>query len=79
MKKDQYVEGLNMVQFKNLPEISHYNSNYYVGFGKDLLYAQSNDDNITEWWIIIGGDKQYLGESYTSEGDILHRHDQPLT
>jgi hypothetical protein len=79
MIMERYVIGLEMGQFKHLPEISHYNSNYYVGFGKDLLYGKSDDDNTTEWWIIDKGEPIYLGESYCTENNLLHIYDRQQT
>lgn len=64
-----------MNQFKHIPEISCYNNNYYIGNDKDLLFGKSDDDNTTEWWLIEGDYKHYLGESYCSEGDKLYRYE----
>jgi hypothetical protein len=50
-----------------------------VGFEKDLLFGKSDDDNTTEWWLISSGNFHYLGESYTSENDLLHLFDKPCT
>lgn len=72
--QERYYEGLNMEQFAHLPQISRYNLNYYVGFDKDLLYAKSDDDDTTTWYLIKGCDSSILlGESYMSEGDKLHK------
>lgn len=79
MNKLKYTEGLQMEQFKIINEISYYNYNYHVGFDKDLLFAKSDDDNTTEWWLILNGDCHYLGESYCSDNDILHLFDNPRT
>jgi len=78
MNKKQYKDGLQMGQFKRIEEISSYNYNYYVGFENDLLFAKSDDDNTTEWWLISSGSFYYLGESYTTEDEILHLFDKPL-
>jgi len=80
MKKDKYINGLEMEQFKHLPEISHYNYNYYVGFENDLLFGKSDDDNTTEWWLIVGDyEPIYLGESYCNENELLHVYDSQQT
>jgi hypothetical protein len=79
MNKLKYTEGLQMEQFKVIKEISHYNHNYYVGFEKDLLFAKSDDDDTTEWWLISNGNFHYLGESYCSDNDLLHLFDKPCT
>lgn len=70
MKK--YIQGMNMKNLKHIPEISHYNYNYYVGIDKDLLLAVSDDDNITEWFLSQHERFDKIGESYTSEGEKLH-------
>ena len=74
MSKEKYTEGLKMNQFKRIEEISHYNYNYYVGFEKDLLFAKSDDDCTTDWWLILSGQSHYLGESYSSENELLHSY-----
>ncbi len=76
---EKYVDGLDMEQFKRIEEISHYNFNYYVGFEKDLLFGESDDDNTTEWWLISGDNTYYIGESYCSEGDKLNRYETRCT
>jgi hypothetical protein len=76
---DFYTQGMDMNQFKHIPEISCYNNNYYIGNNKDLLFGKSDDDNTTEWWVIDGEYSHYLGESYTSENEILHRYDTRCT
>ena len=70
---NDYQNGLNMGLFPIIKEISCYNHNYHRGFNNDLLFAQSNDDNTTEWWLIKNGTFYFLGETYTTEGEILHR------
>jgi len=71
MKK--YISGLDMAQFKHIEEISCYNNNYFVGFDKDLLFAESDDDNTTEWYLINGSQSVQIGYSLTSENDKFHR------
>lgn len=78
----EYEDGLNMNQFKHVKDISSYNSNYYVGLKPgDILYADSDDDHTTEWYLIRNMEFIYLGESYSygPETEPLHRHDHPLT
>ena len=80
MKKlEKYVEGINMEQFVHIPNISCYNCNYYQGFDDDLLYAESDDDNTTEWYFVYDLRFIYMGESHTSENEKLHRYDKPQT
>jgi hypothetical protein len=78
-RRDKYINGLSTSNFIHIPEPSRYNSNYYIGLDKDLLYAKSDDDNTTEWWLIIGATSFFLGESYVHEDDLLHRSDQQGT
>jgi hypothetical protein len=67
-----YKEGTDMDKFTRIIEISSYNYNYYVGFGSDLLFAKSDDDNTTEWYLIRGSNIPfYLGVSYVSENEKL--------
>lgn len=75
----KYTEGLDMSQFKLMSEISYYNNNYHIGFGRDLLFAKSDDDNTTGWWLIIKHESFYLGESHTSDGDKLIRYTNQTT
>jgi len=72
MKIKAYTEGLDMKQFKHIPSISVYNQNYYNGFNKDLLFASSDDDDTTEWFLVEYTEFRYLGNSYTSQNDILN-------
>jgi len=78
-RKEKYQNGLQMMQFQRLGLISVYNSNYYVGFDNDLLYAKSDDDNTTEWWLVYNREFIYLGESYTSQNEILTRYENRCT
>ena len=55
-----------------IEEISNYNSNYYRGFNTDLLYAKSDDNNTTRWYLVRNQEFIFLGESYCDENDILH-------
>jgi len=72
---EKYINGLDMDQFKHIKEISVYNHNYYIGLDNDLLFGKSDDDNTTEWWVISGVNSNYLGESYCSLDEKLHRYD----
>jgi len=70
---EKYTNRIDMKQFIHIPQISYYNSNYYIGFGKDLLFAESDDDNLTEWYFISNNTFIKIGESYTLEGDKLNK------
>ena len=80
MRYPEYNEGLNMSGFHIVKEISNYNSNYYIGLSPfDLLYADSDDDNTTEWYLVKNGEMIYLGESYMSDDNELNRYETPCT
>ncbi len=69
-----YTEGMNMLLFKHIKKISYYNHNYYIGLKGDLLFAKSDDDNTTEWYLIRGNNQPYyLGCSYVTGGDLLRK------
>jgi len=51
----KYIEGTDMEQFEHVPQISVYNNNYYKGFDNDVLFAHSDDDNTTEWYLVNKG------------------------
>lgn len=71
MKTEKYTEGLDMNQFRHIPELSVYNYNYYRGFDNDTLLGDSDDDNTTTWYL-SGEDRTYIGYSLNSENEILH-------
>lgn len=76
--KEKYgvYDGIKVDTFKHIPEISCYNHNYYIGLKRngsatfDLLFAQSNDDNMTDWYIVNGESSTYIGYEFTEEGII---------
>lgn len=54
-------------QLTHLKEVSSYNYNYYSYEGK-ILFAKSDDDNTTEWYLIKGDYPPVLvGYSYASD------------
>jgi hypothetical protein len=79
--EEKYPNGLQMTQFFSqwLEQISEFQHNYYVGFGKDLLLAKSDDDDTTEWFLAHNETFRYLGESKCSRGELLERYEQPCT
>lgn len=62
--------------FKHISEISCYNHNYYIGLKRngsavsDLLFACSNDDNMTDWYVVNGNSVTYIGYEFTENGII---------
>ena len=76
---ERYKDGMRMRELEHIKQISHYNHNYYVGIGSDLLFAKSDDDDTTEWYLLIGTNSYFIGNSYTSGGDFLERLDKPYT
>lgn len=77
-------DGIDTSIFKHIPEISFYNNNYYIGLRRendvnnDLLFAKSDDDNFTDWYVINGNSVRYIGYEFTSEG-VLRLSDKELT
>ena len=67
---EKYKNGFNINDLKYLPELSEYNHNYYLAEDKVLIYAESDDDNTVEWFVIDGQITTYLGESYGIEEEI---------
>lgn len=63
---------------RHIPEISCYNHNYYIGAkreGKasnDLIYAESNDDDFSDYHLVSNFTFISFGYSFTSEGDVIH-------
>ena len=76
--KEKYgvYEGIEVDTFKYIPEISCYNHNYYIGLKRngsvvpDLLFARSDDDNMTDWYIVNGESVTYIGYEFTDKGVI---------
>ena len=68
----KYTNGLNMEQFIHIPQISRYNRNYYVGLDLDLLYAHSDDDDCTMWYVVCGLNSAYIGHSLCSQDEVLN-------
>lgn len=75
--ESEYYEGMPMGDLLRIGEISFYNHNYYIGPHKNLLFARSDDDNTTEWYLVTNRQFVFLGETLTSEGHILHRYEAP--
>lgn len=75
--KDTY-ENVPMSQLEHLPEQSVYCRNFYRGFKRDgnenpdLLLAESDDYNTTEWFLVTRDGEIYIGYSLCSEDDIIH-------
>jgi hypothetical protein len=76
---EEYKNGMEMDALKCIRDVSGYNCNYYVGLDGDLLFAKSDDDNTTDWYLLSGVINYFIGSSFTSEGDLLERHDEPYT
>lgn len=76
--KERYMvyDGIDVGILKHIPEISYYNNNYYIGLKRngndvpDLLFAKSDDDNLTEWYIINGTCVTHIGYEFTDVGVI---------
>lgn len=78
MRTDKELEryaGKTPKDFEHISEMSSYNHNYYKGFDGDILYADSDDDNYTDWYLVMDDEvksKREFGYSFTSEGDKIH-------
>lgn len=80
--KEKYgiYDGMDTSTFKHIPEVSFYNNNYYFGLNRnnsvtrDLLFAHSDDDNLTDWYIINGDTVTYIGYEYVDKG-VLNLND----
>lgn len=65
-------------ELKHIPEISHYNHNYYLGIKRDgnvtcdLIYVESDDDDYSEYYLVLPEGHFIIGFSLTSQGDIIH-------
>lgn len=44
-------DGKDKLDFKRIPESSYYNHNYYYGYDNDILYAESDDNEFTDWYL----------------------------
>lgn len=77
-------DGIDTSVFKHIPEISFYNHNYFMGLKRgnsvthDLLFAHSDDDNQTDWYIINGNSVTYIGYEFTDKG-VLNLSDVEFT
>ena len=67
----QEYEGYKFPETSLIKNKSSYNHNYYKGLNGEEIYAVSDDDNYTEYF--IAGIP--FAESFISEGDILHVYD----
>ena len=62
-------------ELEHINKISYYNHNYYFALNnKDIIYAISDDDNLTEYYYIDLDNltKTHFAYSYTSENNVLH-------
>lgn len=78
VKKEYGVyEGVNVSTFKHIPEISSYDYNWFVGLKRegmachDLLFARSNEEGFTEWYIVKSCWSKFIGYNLETEG-VIH-------
>lgn len=69
----------NKSSFKNQPweylkNKSYYNHNFYKGKYGEIIYAKSDDDNTTEYYFVINGNKygKLFAYSHCTDGDKLN-------
>lgn len=73
----EIYENISLNNLCRIEATSWYNHNYYIGFkrkGKcanDLLYAESDDDNITDIFIVQNNGLCNIGYCYASEGNKI--------
>lgn len=69
-----------VLDFKRVPNVGYYNHNYYYGYDNDILYAESDDYELTEWylcedWFLYDSldkvPKIYIGFSITKEIETI--------
>ena len=83
MRFQEYQDGIDIGRFKHIPEISCYNNNYYVGLKRagqvkhDLLFAKSDDDVLTDWFILGDESFIYLGEQNHISGRFTRYEHRP--
>lgn len=72
---------MDMSKFENVKGISTYNHNFYRGLDNELLYALSDDDNETEWYLFNYFNVSFvlIGYSYVSGDEKLQRTDTRRT
>lgn len=44
----------------------------------DLLFAHSDDDNQTDWYVLNGSFATYIGYEFTDKG-VINLSDEPFT
>lgn len=82
MYKD--YDGIDVDDLIHIPKISGYNHNYYIGLKRkgnsvnDLIFAESDDDNMTQYYHVNGSSSTYIGYEFASEG-ILHITNEKFT
>ena len=63
-----YYDGYQFYHEDIIKEKSYYCHNWYRGIGNDEIYAKSDDDGWTGYYL----NGVEFAESFTSEGDVLH-------
>lgn len=79
-KVDRY-NGMNADDFTLIDSIGYYNHCFYKGLDGDILYAESNDDNRTDWYLCDKMDinnRIQFAESFVSENDKLDVYVAPV-
>jgi len=67
-------QGKCRKEFELIPDISYYNHNYYYGIDGDVLYAESDDYDTTDWYLCNPNnlkDRKPFGWSNTSQHDKI--------
>lgn len=69
----KYKSGIKLSDFEHLSAISSYNHNFYKGYDKDVLLCVSDDDNTTDWFLLVDKEFVYIGDSFASEENEFNR------
>lgn len=75
--KEHYNNKFQEQILEHIPQISSYNSNYYMGvirekmIARDLIYAISNDDNGTSYYLVRESGNILFAYSLASDDDKI--------
>ena len=68
---EKFKSGINPKEINHIPSLSYYNHNYYE-YCNELLYAVSDDDNHTVWYLICTDKRIEIGESFITDSDEIN-------
>ena len=71
-------DGISLSSLEYLQDESFYNHCHYIGLQrigndyKDIIYAESDDNSLTELYDISNGSLIHIGYCFNDEDDIIH-------